>query len=424
MKPSFFRSKLFIVSLIALAGIGAVAYWYSSSSQEQPRYKFAKIESGPLIAVVAATGTLNPVVSVQVGSQVSGQIKEILVDFNSPVKAGQLIARLDPETFKLRVSQAEADLDASRAAIAVQRAQVARAQATLDDARRDLDRKQQLLDKKFISTAERDKAQTTFDLAKADLQVSEAQLHNSQAGLRQRESQLAQARVDLERTAIRSPVDGIVVKRSVDTGQTVAASLQAPELFIIARNLSDMQVETAIDEADIGRISVGQKASFTVDAFTGQTFNGSVMQIRKAAQIASNVVSYTVIISAANPELMLLPGMTANVRITVAHKERVLKVANAALRFRPAGSGDKNPTPGASAKTAGSGAAGQNGKLWMLDTAGKPKSLSVKTGLTDGSMTELLPGSTPELVEGVEVIAGASLSSAAKSAAPAGPRFP
>lgn len=332
--------------LIAAAAAAYGGYRFLSPNGGQPQYKLTKVESGPLTAAVASTGTLNPVVSVQVGSQVSGQIKEILVDFNSIVKAGQLIARIDPETFQLRVRQAEADLEATRAAVSVQRAEVARAMANLMDAQRDMERKILLVEKKFISASERDKAQTTFDAAKASAQVAEAQVRNSEAIVRQRESQLSQARVDLERTAIRSPVDGIVVKRSVDTGQTVAASLQSPELFIIARNLTDMQVETSIDEADVGRIRMGQKASFTVDAFPGRRFEGEVMQVRKAAKVESNVVTYTVVVSAANPDLSLLPGMTANVRIVTAHKEKVLKVANAALRFRPAGAGDDKAPAG------------------------------------------------------------------------------
>ncbi|MEK7736998.1 MAG: efflux RND transporter periplasmic adaptor subunit [Pseudomonadota bacterium] len=411
---------LFLVAAL-LSAVGYGGYRYLGKGAEQPRFKLAKLESGSLTAVVSSTGTLNPVVSVQVGSQVSGQIKEILVDFNSPVKAGQLIARIDPETFQLRVRQAEADLEAVRAAAAVQRAEVARAAASLADALRDLERKTLLVQKYFISTAERDKAQTAFDVARASLQVAEAQARSSEAVVRQRQSQLAQAKVDLERTAIRSPVNGIVVKRSVDTGQTVAASLQAPELFIIARNLSDMQVEASIDEADVGRIHQGQKAGFTVDAFPGRAFEGSVVQVRKSAQVVSNVVTYTVIISAANPELVLLPGMTANVRIIVAQKDKVLKAPNTALRFRPPGSGeDKSSSPLAPGVAAQAASGASAGRLWLPDETGKPKSVQVRLGLTDGSMTEILSN---ELREGTAVLVG--IAAAAKtSAAPVGPRFP
>jgi len=192
-----------------------------------------------------------------------------------------------------------------------------------------------LVEKSFLSPAERDKAQTTLEAASAQVQLAEAQVKNSESVVRQREALVAQAHVDLGRTELRSPVDGVVVKRSVEPGQTVAASLQAPEMFVIAQNLSDMQVETSIDEADVGRVQLGQKASFTVDAFPDRNFHGEVRQVRKAATVVSNVVTYTVIVSAANPELTLLPGMTANVRIVTAQKDSALKVANAALRFKP-----------------------------------------------------------------------------------------
>jgi HlyD family secretion protein len=415
------RLWVFALVLLAVAAAAYGAWRYWGPNGEQPRYKFGKVERGPITAVVSATGTLNPVVSVQVGSQVSGQIREIHVDFNSTVKAGQLIARIDPETFQLRVRQAEADLEATRAAVAVQRAEVARAQASLIDAQRDYERKQMLVDKKFISAADRDKALTVLDTAKAAAEVARAQVKNSEAVVRQRELQVAQARVDLERTAIRSPVDGIVVKRSVDTGQTVAASLQAPELFIIARNLSDMQVETSIDEADVGRIEVGQKTSFTVDAFPGQHFEGAVRQVRKAAKVESNVVTYTVVISAANPDLSLLPGMTANVRIVAAHKDEVLKVPNATLRFRPPVSDDKAggaANGGRPARERGKDGAG-GGRIWVLAADGKPKALPVKLGLTDGMTTEVVEG---EIAEGMEVITGVQ-SANGKPAQSSGPRM-
>ena len=423
------KRRSLVVALIAAVVVTAAVYGgfrFFGGAADQPRFKLAKVESGPLTAVVAATGTLNPVVSVQVGSQVSGQIKEILVDFNSPVKAGQLIARIDPETFQLRVRQAEADLEATRAAFAVQRAELARARASLADAQRDYERKKLLVERNFISAAERDKAQTSYDVALASTQVAEAQASNSAAVVKQRDSQLEQAKVDLERTAIRSPVDGIVVKRSVDTGQTVAASLQAPELFIIAKSLTDMQVETSIDEADVGRIRLGQKSGFTVDAFPGRSFEGSVMQVRKSAQVVSNVVTYMVIISAANPDLVLLPGMTANVRIVVAHKDKVLKVLNTALRFKPAGGADDKPAapaprvaPGSAGASRGGGAAA-GGKVWVLDNDGKPKAVSIRLGLSDGTLTEVVSG---ELTEGSEVVVGTA-ATGKSPVIPPGPRFP
>jgi len=366
------RLGLVSLALIILVAAGYAAWRYYGTAGDAPKLKFAKLESGPLTAAVSATGTLNPVVSVQVGSQVSGQIKEILVDFNSPVKSGQLIAQLDPETYQHRVRQAEADVDAARAGQGVQQAEVARARSSLANAQRDYERKKTLVERNFISPAERDTAQNNLDVARASLASAEAQVRNGEAVVRQREAQLAAARVDLERTTIRAPVDGIVVKRSIEPGQTVAASLQAPELFIIAKNLTDMQVETSIDEADVGRVRVGQKATFTVDAFAGRHFEGEVRQVRKAATVVSNVVTYIVVISAANPDLTLLPGMTANVRIVTAQKDKTLKAPNAALRFRPTGTADEkktaaavSPAPTSSAPGAAGGAGG-GGSLSQL----------------------------------------------------------
>jgi HlyD family secretion protein len=338
---------LFAIALLAAAGYGLNAWLQKNAA---PEYKTIKVERGTITAAVAASGTLSPVVSVQVGSQVSGQLREVLVDFNSEVKQGQIIARIDPETFEYKVRQAQADVDAARsqvmtqqANIAAQRAGVSKAEVDLAEAKRDLERKQQLVEKGFIATAERDKAQATHNAlaeqvntAKAQAGVAIANARNAEAIVKQREASLAQARIDLERTAIKAPVNGIVIKRSVEKGQTVAASLQAPELFVIAENLTDMQVDTAIDESEIGRVRIGQKATFTVDAFPGRSFEGAVKQIRKAAQNVSNVVTYTVVISASNPSKELLPGMTANVRIVTDSRADALKVANAALRFKPA----------------------------------------------------------------------------------------
>lgn len=400
------RSILAVLAIVLAAG-GYGAYRAFLAPEGAPGYKFAAVERGPLVASVSATGTLNPVVSVQVSSQISGQIQQIFVDFNSAVKAGQLIARIAPETYEHRLRQAEADLEAARATVAIQQAELYRAQVNLADAERDHERKQSLVNRNFISPAELDKAKTTLEAARAQRRVVEAQAKNSAAVVRQREAQVGQAKVDLGRTELRAPVDGIVIKRSVEPGQTVAASLQAPEMFVIAQNLTDMQVETAIDEADVGRLQVGQEASFTVDAFPGRRFKGEVRQVRKAAQVVSNVVSYTVVISAANPDLILLPGMTANVRIVTAKKDDVLKVANAALRFRPpAEEGQKSALAGRQ-PGGGSGKAraapGTGGKLWVLGADGKPMAVEVKTGIGDGSQTELVEG---DIAAGREAIVG------------------
>lgn len=349
------RNNRYAISLVlALAVIGAAAYYWRQSGDNRQAYRLAKVDRGSITAAVSATGTLNPVVSVQVGSQVSGQVQEINVDYNSQVKKDQLIARINPDSFMLRVNQAMADLDAARATVMTQRANVAVLQAelartgiNLADAQRDLDRNKMLIEKNFISKAVLDKAQAVFDAtgqqvksAQAQLAVGESQVRNGEAQVKQREAQLAQAKVDLDRTMIRAPVDGIVVKKSVEPGQTVAASLQAPELFVIAQDLREMQVETSIDEAEVGRVRVGQAATFTVDSFPGRTFSGMVSQVRKAAQVVQNVVTYIAVIATSNADLSLFPGMTANVRIIVDTRDNALRIPNAALRFRPAGASD------------------------------------------------------------------------------------
>lgn len=406
--------------LVVLIGAG-VWYWFGIKKPDTPQYRTATLEKGRLIASVSATGTLVPVVSVQVGSQVSGQLKEVLVDFNSQVTKNQLIARIDPESFEYRVRQAQADLDAARAQVATQQANIAAQRAavsqvdvTLADARRDLERKQQLLDKKFLSPAEVDKARAMVNAlveqqksAVAQVDVARATAGNAAAMVKQREAVLSQARVDLERTAIRSPVSGIVIKRSVDKGQTVAASLQAPELFIIAEDLTDMRVDTAIDESEIGKIKVGQLATFTVDAFPGKTFEGAVRKVRKSAQVVSNVVTYLVDVSAPNPELQLLPGMTANVRIVTDTFEDALKVPNAAIRFRPPQSPDDKPAKSRRGEVDKSGRG--NGRpdpssstIYVLKN-GELKAIPVKTGASDGKMVQI----TGEgVTEGLEVVTG------------------
>lgn len=348
------------IAVLLLAAAGAAAWWFLLRGDgDATRFRTAKLERGPLQAAVAAGGTVNPVVQVSVGSQVSGQIKELLADFNTEVKQGQLIARIDPESFRYRVSQATADVDAARAQALQQQANVAAAQAGVsratldaDNAQRDLKRQQGLLDQGYISEAAFETARNTagtlreqLEVARAQLDVSKAQAASAQATVQQRNAALAQAKVDLERTEIRSPVDGVVIKRSVSVGQTVAASLQAPELFIIARNLSDMQVEVAIDEADIGRVRTGQPVSFTVDAFPGRSYEGKVDTVRKAATNTANVVTYTVVVAFTNRGAQVLPGMTANVRIVTDARDSVLKLPNAALRVRLPGVAE----PGASA---------------------------------------------------------------------------
>jgi HlyD family secretion protein len=361
------KSALILAATVAvLVAAGAVYAWWNSLNGAT-EYRLAKVERGGITAAVATTGTVNPVTQVQVGSQVSGQVKELFVDFNSEVKKGQIIARIDSDSFNLRVNQALADLEAARATVLSQRAnaaalqaEVARARVNSGEAERELQRNKGLFEKNFVSAAALDKAQAAFEAAReqhkaaqAQLAAGHAQVTNVEALVRQREAQLSQSKVDLDRTTIRAPVDGIVVKKSVEPGQTVAASLQAPELFVIAQDLRSMQVDTSIDEAEIGRIREGQQASFTVDSFPGRMFRGQVAQVRRAATVVQNVVTYTAVIGASNPNLELFPGMTANVRIVTDTRENVLKVPNSALRFRPAGTAAEPRDAGAGAAESG-----------------------------------------------------------------------
>jgi HlyD family secretion protein len=392
-----------IVSLVVVAavvGAGVWAYLYTQSRGAAPKYRTARVEQGPLTAAVSATGNLNAVTTVQVGSQVSGQIKELAADFNTLVKKNQVIARIDPEIFEAKVNQAradvasalatvinqeaqvekaKADVENARAALAEAKANTAKAQVTVVDARRDFDRKTELARRELIAKSDLDTSQAAHDSALAlleaakakeqslaaaiqssvaQLRVTEAQLQASRAQVDQKKAALAQAQADLEHTTIRAPVNGVVVSRAVDVGQTVAASLQAPTLFTIAEDLTKMQVEVSVDEADIGRIKLEDRSTFTVDSFPGQTFTGLVVQIRKAAQVVQNVVTYTVVVAVDNPGGRLLPGMTANVKMIVAEKPSVLKVPNAALRYRPAGS---DSGPAAAAPAVGGGAAEPGG---------------------------------------------------------------
>jgi HlyD family secretion protein len=369
------RKAISLAIVLAVVTAGAAAYGWWGARGSAPGYRFGKVERGPITAAVSATGTVNPVTAVQVGTQVSGQIKEIYVDFNTEVKKGQVVARIDPESFALRVNQAMADLEAARATVLTQRANVAalqaevsRARVNLADAEREFQRNKTLYEKQFVSAAALDKAEFAFraaqeqvNTARAQLAVGESQVRNVEALVKQRESQLAQAKVDLDRTTIRAPTDGTVVKKSVEPGQTVAASLQAPELFVIAQDLRQMQVEVSIDEAEVGRVREGQVATFTVDSFPGRVFRGTVGQVRKAAQVVQNVVTYTAVIATSNPNLELFPGMTANVRIVVDSRENALKVPNAALRFRPAGAAEAR-VPGGEGGAPGEQAPGGDSK--------------------------------------------------------------
>jgi len=371
------RKLILLIAVAVAVSVAIMLYFYVGSNGNLPSFRFTRVESGPIISTVSSTGTVTPVTTVQVGSQISGQIRELYVDFNSKVQEGQVIARIDPENFESRVRQADAELAVARANVTIQRAAVERTRAELENAyaalaatkaqtekarvvlvhaKRDLDRKRALHQQAIISksqiddvvaahdqahaqliaTEAQDKAQASIALSrKAQVKMSQAQVEHALAQVKQREAALHNSKIDLEHTVIRSPLDGLVIQRNVDIGQTVAASLQAPTLFTIAQDLRNMQVDTNVDEADIGRIQVGQRVTFTVDAFPGREFIGQVKQIRKAPQTIQNVVTYTVVVTAENQDQHLLPGMTANVQLVIDERKAVLKVSNAALRFRP-----------------------------------------------------------------------------------------
>src|SRR6266853_1551213 len=403
------RRLLWIVAIVVLAGAITGGYLYTQGVGARPAFRTAAVARGPLTSAVSATGTLNAVITVQVGSQVSGQIKELHADFNSQVKKDQVIARIDPDTFEAKVNQTKAQVDAARASVlnqqalvektradlentraafAAARAQTAKSQVAVVDTNRTLGRNRDLRQRGLIAQADEDTAQATYDNAAAQLQ----------------------AQVDLDHTYIRAPVDGVVVGRTVDVGQTVAASLQAPTLFTIAQDLRNMQVDTNVDEADVGRVKVGQVTSFTVDSFPGRTFTGEVVQIRKAPLVVQNVVTYDVVVSAKNPDQRLLPGMTANVRIVIDQKEGVLQVPNAALRFRPPGveatERERPARPSGPGGGGGRGGGAPAGRVWVLGPDGKPAALSLQLGIGDGTYTEVARG---ELKEGQLVIVGVAV---------------
>src|SRR2546427_5509330 len=440
------RRVLSLSLVVLLVAAGVWGYFYVQSRGQGQGYRLARVERGPLTAAVSATGNLNAVITVQVGSQVSGQIKELFVDFNSPVKKGQLIARIDPETFDAKVNQAQAEVDSAVATVLNQQAQVERARADVEnakaalaegkaqtakaqvaavDTKRDLDRKSELFKRELIAKSDLETSQAGYDSAvaaldatkskelslaagigsaEAQLRVAQAQLTSTQAAVKQKQAALRQAQLDLEQNRITAPLHGLVVSRQVDVGQTVAASLQAPILFTIAQDLTRMQVETSVDEADIGRVRLDSPATFSVDAFPNETFRGQVTQIRKAAQIVQNVVTYTVVVAVSNPEGKLLPGMTANVKLVVAEKPNVLKVGNASLRFRPPGEAAEVVPTSRGGGGQGGGRGATAGRVWVIGPDGKPKAVAVRLGITDGPATEVGSG---DLDAGQEIIAGA-----------------
>lgn len=361
--------------LVLALGAGAgTAYWYwSAGGPEAVPFNTALVDRGPIVEQVTATGTVNPVTSVQVGSQVSGRIKAIYVDYNSVVTKGQPIAQIDPAPFQARVEQARANLQTARTAL--ERARISLAQRKLD-----LDRMETLRRQQFVAQADVDLAGTNFRDAQAQVEAGKAQVDQAKAAL-------AAAELDLGYTAISSPVNGIVITRNVDVGQTVAASFQTPILFVIAEDLTRMQVNASVSEADIGGVTEGGEAEFTVDAYPGQTFHGTVTQVRNTPISIQNVVTYDVIIGVENPDFRLKPGMTASVTVVKARENQALRVPNNALRFKPPG------TPILPGKPT----------VWVLEPSGTHRAVEVQPGISDSQYTQVLRGA---LAEGDRVIVG------------------
>ena len=365
--------------IIILVAIGA---WYLVKKENgAPQYKTATLQRGDLDAKVTATGTVNAVTTVLVGTQVSGTINALYVDYNSPVTKGQLLAQIDPATIQAQVDQAVASLLSSEA-------NLKKAQASLLDARRTYERNKQLMAKNFIARSDLDTSETNSQAADAQVDAAKAQILQGRAAL-------SQAQTNLRYTRIVSPVNGTVISRSIDVGQTVAASFQTPTLFTIAEDLTKMQIDTSVDEADIGKVKVNQDVRFTVDAYPDINFTGKVSEIRNAPTTVQNVVTYDVIVQVNNAELKLKPGMTANVSIITDSRKGVLLVPNSALRFRPQAEGD------GSTNTVKKRATGNKGPaIWILEN-NKPKQKKITTGISDGSFTEVVSG---HLKEGQEVI--------------------
>ncbi len=324
--------------LIVFVLIWAAWQWQTQGpDQGAVTFETAELDRGPIVQSVTASGQVEAVITVEVGSQLSGQIAEIYVDFNDTVKKDQLLALLDPQTFQTRVASGEADLAVAQANVTVQEANVRKARSVLEQSRRELERQRALADRGNVSQTVLENAQTAVTVAEADLAIAEAQVENARSVVLQRAATLEQARIDLERTEIRSPIDGVVINRAVDAGQTVAASLQAPILFEIAQDLARIQIAAEVNEADVGGIGQGNPVSFTVDAFADRQFRGTVRQVRLAATELQNVVTYTVIVEANNPGQRLFPGMTATTEIITGQREDVLRAPAAALRFVPPG---------------------------------------------------------------------------------------
>ena len=416
------KRLILIVAIVAAIGVGSVAYSRARATNTEPAPVTAVVTRGDVVERVSATGTLQPVTTVQVGTQVSGTIKALHADFNSEVRKGQVIAELEPSLFQTQVEQA-------RATMTKLQADADRAQVDVEDTQTKLRRAQELFDQKLI-------ARTDLETAQANAAQSEAALKSAQAQITQARAALNQVQVNLSNTIIKAPIDGVVISRNVDVGQTVAASMQAPTLFVLAQDLTRMQVSASVDESDIGRIAAGQKVSFRVDAYPADTFMGTVSQVRLNPTTEQNVVSYITMIDVPNPDMKLKPGMTANVTIQIASSENVLRVPTSALKFRPTagdpGSGirDVAVRDSASRTAATSGRSGapravgnvarSGGRVFTL-RSGELVPVRVQTGVSDGAMTAVVEG---DLNEGDQVVTGMAMQGTTTAQASTSPLLP
>ena len=427
------KSK-WIILIGLLVAVGVLAA-FSFTRKNAPQYFTAKAETGDIHNVVEATGTINAVTTVQVGSQVSGTISKLYADFNSHVKKNQVLAEIDPSLFQGALLQAQADLENARANAAAGKANLAKAVATAEQAKSDYARNDAMGKEGIISRQQLDAAKATADSAVAAVNAAQAQVTQAMAQVAQKAAAVTVAKTNLDHSIIRSPIDGVVVNRTIDVGQTVAASLQAPNLFQIAQDLTKMEVYTKTDESDVGMIKAGQPVRFKVDAFPKDTFKGTVMQVRMNPTTVQNVVTYDTIIIFDNPDMKLFPGMTAYVTVPVANATNVLKVPNGALRFTPAMKPEElqailqqngiqantarqrqrpQPAPSGDA-TSKPAATGSQAILWKMTADKKLVPVQVQTGITDHTYTEVAQLLHGDLKPGEELVVGAAGSGSAAS---------
>jgi len=427
------------LAVVAVALVAGLLVTLGMTRAPKPQYFTSKVQRGTINDMVQATGTINAVKTVQVGSQVSGTISKLNADFNSRVKQGQIIAQIEPSLFQGAVLQARADLQDANANLAAAKANVAKAQAAAIQTKSDFERTAGLAKEGVMSQQQLDLARANADTNQAAVSAAQAQLTQAAAQVQQKQAALAVAQTNLDHTIIRSPIDGVVVARNVDVGQTVAASLQAPNLFNIAQDLTKMQVDTQTDESDVGNMKVGQQATFKVDAYPNETFTGRVVQVRLNPTTVQNVVTYDTVIAFDNPQLKLFPGMTAYVSVPVATATDVLEVSNSALRFKPdlnaqqlrvlyekygisagqvAGAQSENAALTANAAKTKSAPRTDVAVIWKLGKDSSLEPVEVRSGITDHTNTEVAQVLKGDLQPGDQLAIGSLTSSQKTTSAP------